>query len=224
MHYRKDWSGKELDLLITTNNNKLIVTLFKTRLKYSSCYQKCRRAFLKFPYFRSYFKYQYLGVYTLGECVHVYARNIESDLLAERTRGGGGVGIGKGERKRRNVRASRHRRTLRLHPIPRFYSLIPLCSPPGSQGDFYSSLRISTLTSRHPQPSPSLFVLTSLPPTFVLSFSLSALAQATLWFLSRSSQQHPLPGPFRPSSVPSPSSPSPRQPREHIASFVYPVL
>lgn len=137
--------------------------------------------------------------------------------------GGGCEGGGRG-RKRRNVRASRHRRTLRLHPIPRFYSLIPLCSPPGSQGDFYSSLRISTLTSRHPQPSPFPFAPTSLPPAFVLSFSLSALAQATLWFLSRSSQQHPLPGPFRPSSVPSPSSPSPRQPREHIASFVYPVL
>lgn len=198
-------------------SNKLIVTLFKMRLKYSSRYQKCRRAFLKFPYFRSYFKYQYLGVHIRGVRARIRAE------YRKRFVGGGREGGGWG-RKRRNVRASRHRRTLRLHPIPRFYSLIPLCSPPGSQGDFYSSLRISTLTSRHPQPSSSPFAPTSFPLIFVLSFSLSALAQATLWFLSRSSQQHPLPGPFRPSSVPSPSSPSPRQPREHIASFVYPVL
>lgn len=158
-------------------------------------------------------------------------------------------------RVRRNVRASRHQRTLRLHPIPRFYSLIPLCSPPGSQGDFYSSLRISTLTSRHPQPSlprppaPSptsrsfspfrpaflLFLFLSLalslrlhclsgrPSLFLLSLTRS-LSRATLWYLSRSSQQHPPPAPLHPSSVPPPSSHSPRQPRKHIASFVYPVL
>lgn len=83
-------------------------------------------------------------------------------------------GGGRGGGRKRNVRASRHRRTLRLHPIPRFYSLIPLCSPPGSQGDFYSSLRISTLTSRHPQPSP--FPLRAhLTPSHIRSLSLSLL-------------------------------------------------
>lgn len=96
IHYRGDCGKKELDLLIATSN-KLIVMLFKMRLIYSSRYQKCRRAFLKFPYFRSYFKYQYLGVYTSGECVHVYARNIESDLLAEGARGGG-TGVKEEER------------------------------------------------------------------------------------------------------------------------------
>lgn len=113
-------------------------------------------------------------------------------------------------RRKRNVRASRHQRTLRLHPIPRFYSLIPLCSPPGSQGDFYSSLRISTLTSRHPQPSRSPARPPSLPfvprsislrlrclsvrsPLSLLPLARS-LSRATLWYLSRSSQQHPPPG------------------------------
>lgn len=113
--------------------------------------------------------------------MHVYARNIENDLLAEGARGARGG---------RNVRASRHRRTLRLHPIPRFYSLIPLCSPPGSQGDFYSSLRISTLTSRHPQPLPSLHctpsptTLYAIPP---LSLSTLVVSSTSLSFRTRSS-------------------------------------
>lgn len=146
--YHEDWTEKKL-VFDRATSNKLIVMLFRKRLKYSSCYQKCRRAFLKFPYFRSYFKYQYLAVYT--------SRWMRARICAEyRKRFVGRGREREGRRARRNVRASRHRRTLRLHPIPRFYSLIPLCSPPGSQGDFYSSLRISTLTSRHPQPSLSL--------------------------------------------------------------------
>lgn len=102
-------------------------------------------------------------------------------------------------RVRRNVRASRHQRTLRLHPIPRFYSLIPLCSPPGSQGDFYSSLRISTLTSRHPQPSlprppapsPTSRSFSPFRPAFLLFLFLSLFASTAfpvvlLFFFSRS--------------------------------------
>lgn len=133
------------------------------RLKYSSRYQKCRRAFLKFPYFRSYFKYQYLGVYTSGE--------VRARIRAEyrkRFVGGGREREGRG-RKRRNVRASRHRRTLRLHPIPRFYSLIPLCSPPWEPG------RLLFLPSHLDTdvPTSTAFALPPLRPPRSLSYSFS---------------------------------------------------
>lgn len=69
------------------------------------------------------------------------------------------------------VEAYEFRVTLRLHPIPRFYSLIPLCSAPGNQRDFYSSLHIPQYRHWRPDirspPTPPLSL--SLP--FLLRFS-----------------------------------------------------
>lgn len=200
-------------------SNKLIVMLFQEASEIFQPISKMQASVFEISIFPLVLQIPVSQhIHIGGECVHVYAQNIESDLLAEDVSGDGG----KGERKRRNVRASRHRRTLRLHPISRFYSLIPLCSPPfppGSQGDFYSSLRISTLTSRHPQPSPSPRThLPSLPhpllsPRFraipyslIFPFSLS-LFPCLLQLPSGSSLQVvaaiPSPGPLlvRPSSV-----------------------
>lgn len=161
-----------------------------------------------------------------GECVHVYAQNIESDLLAEGVSGNGE----KGGRKR-NVRASRHRRTLRLHPIPRFYSLIPLCSPPWEPGRLLflpshldTDVPTSTALALPSRPSsssraPSSLSTLSRHPVFshscFLFLSFHACSNYPLVPLFRSSQQYPLPGLPTPviRSVPS-SSPSPRQPRE----------
>lgn len=193
----------------------MTVTSFRERLKYSGRYQKCRRAFLKFPYFRSYFKYQYLAVYTPGRVGRAdggsreEGEGVRARIRAEYRKRfvGGGCDRRRGRervqeaeevtekrrrRVRRNVRASRHQRTLRLHPIPRFYSLIPLCSPPGSQGDFYSSLRISTLTSRHPQPS-----LPRPPAPSPTSRSFSPFRPAFLLFLFLSLSLFSPPLPFR---------------------------
>lgn len=114
------------------------------------------------------------------ECVHVYAQNIESDLLAEGVSGD----RGKGEREReRNVRVSRHRRTLRLHPIPRFYSLIPLCSPPSPSLSPWEPGRLLFLPSHLDTdvPTSTTLALPSRPssssrvPSSPLAFALSRI-------------------------------------------------
>lgn len=156
-----------------------------------------------------------------GECVHVYAQNIESDLLAEGVSGNGGEegrGSGRGTYELRVTGAPLDSILFR-DSTHSFHSAHHPPWEPGRLLFLPSHLDTDVPTSTAlGSPLAPIFLLPRLPlysprfraipysPIPVFSFSLSTLARTTLWFLSSGRRSNTLLSQTspRPSSVLSP--------------------
>lgn len=147
-----------------------------------------------------------------GECVHVYAQNIESDLLAEGVSGNGEEGGGGRGTYELRVTGAPLDSILFRDSTHSFHSAHPLGARETSIPPFASRHWRPDIHSPRSPLAPIFLLPRSLfsprfrailySPIPIFSFSLSTLARTTLWFLSSGRRSNTLSRAFpRPSSV-----------------------